>query len=155
MIATTESVSLLDETDQLASMVIRSDVYQRYLASRSQVARSETAQHLIRQFKDTREKYDEVQRFGRYHPDFKRVIHLMMDVKRQLDMNPLIAEYKRSETDLNDLLGKISLQFARSVSDEIMVPTGDPFFDKLNHGGCGAGGKCGCRTRRKRIRKKA
>jgi cell fate (sporulation/competence/biofilm development) regulator YlbF (YheA/YmcA/DUF963 family) len=148
-------MSLLDETDHLASMVIQSDVYQHYLAARSQVARNETVQHLIRQFKNTREKYDEVQRFGRYHPDFKPVIHRMMDVKRQLDLNPIIAEYKRSETELNDLLGKISLQLARSVSDSIMVPTGDPFFDRLNHGGCGVGGKCRCRARAKRIRKKA
>lgn len=155
MIATMESMSLLDETDQLASMVIQSELYKRYLFCRSQVAHNETAQNLIGQFQKTREKYDEVQRFGRYHPDFKPVIRRMMAVKRQLDMDPMIAEYKRSEKELNDLLGKISFQFARCVSDSIKVPTGDPFFDRLSHAGCGVGGKCGCHPAGKRIRKKA
>jgi Uncharacterized conserved protein len=155
MIATMESVSLLDETDQLASMVTQSDLYKRYLFCQSQVARDETSQNLISQFQKTREKYDEVQRFGRYHPDFKPVIRQMMDVKRQLDMNPMIAEYKRSEKELNDLLGTISLQFARSVSESIKVPTGDPFFDRLSHAGCGVGGKCRCHSAGKRLRKKA
>lgn len=155
MIATMENMSLLDETDQLASMVIQSDLYQQYLVCKDRVAQSETAQQRIRQFQEMREKYDEVQRFGRYHPDFKTVIRRMMEIKRELDLNPLIAEYKRAEKELNDLLGQISMQFARSVSDSIKVPTGDPFFDRLHHVGCGAGGKCGCRTSGKRIRKKA
>lgn len=144
MIATIENVSLLDETDQLASMVLHSELYERYISCREAIARNKAAQTLIRQFQAVREKYNEVQRFGRYHPDYKSVIRQMMETKRTVDMNPQIAAYKNAEKELNDLLGQVSLQFARAVSKSIKVPTGDPFFDRACSSGCGGGGKCKC-----------
>ncbi|GGL44916.1 YlbF family regulator [Sporolactobacillus putidus] len=145
MIATIENVSLLDETDDLAQMFIHSEPYARYADCRAQIDRDETAQALIRHFVQVREKYNEVQRFGRYHPDFKAVVRQMMEAKRAVDLNPLVAEYRKAENEVGSLLGQVSLQLARAVSDSIKVPTGDPFFDRSCGTGCGSGGKCGCR----------
>ncbi|RYL95485.1 YlbF family regulator [Sporolactobacillus sp. THM7-4] len=144
MIATMESVSLLDETDELASMMIQSELFRNYIAGKDAVNKDETAQALIRRFSRIKEKYNEVQRFGRYHPDYKSVIRQMMDVKREVDLNPTISAYKKAEKELGDLLGQISLKLARAVSESIKVPTGDPFFDRACSTGCGGGGKCRC-----------
>ncbi|TGB00186.1 YlbF family regulator [Sporolactobacillus shoreae] len=144
MIATMERVSLLDETDQLASMVLHSELYEKYKSCQAAVSRDKEAQSLIRQFKVIREKYDEVQRFGRYHPDYKSVIRQVMDANRNVEMNPLIADYKNAEKELNEMLGQVSLQLAHAVSASIKVPTGDPFFDRACSTGCGGGGKCKC-----------
>lgn len=144
MIATMEQFSILDEADTLASMLIHSDVFIKYLDSRERVAQDEEAQDLVRRFVKVKDKYDEVQRFGRYHPDYKSVITQMMEAKRDADMNDLISAYKEAENELQQLLNEISLVFARSVSESIKVPTGDPFFDRSCGGGCGTGGACQC-----------
>lgn len=146
MIATMESVTLLDEADELADMLIHSECYEAYMSCRKAMEENEQAQALIRHFIDIREKYNEVQRFGRYHPDYKQVIKQMMDAKRDVDMDPLIAQFKAAEKEMNDLLGRISLELARAVSESVKVPTGDPFFDRACSSGCGGGGKCKCRV---------
>ncbi|MCO7174599.1 YlbF family regulator [Sporolactobacillus kofuensis] len=147
MIATLENASLLDEADELASMVIQSEIYAEYMLSKQRFEQDKEAQRLVGIFLKVREKYDEVQRFGRYHPDYKPVIKEMMESKRELDTYPLIADYKKSEKRLSDLLGELSMVLAHSVSESIKVPTGDPFYDRSCGTGCGSGGKCGCHTK--------
>lgn len=144
MIATLEHLQLLDAADRLVDMLTESDVFARYRLSKDKLARDEEALALIRRFVRLREKYDEVQRFGKYHPDYKTVIKEMMEVKRELDMNDAISAYKKAEDDLNTLLYEISATIANAVSPSIKVPTGDPFFDRGCGGGCGVGGACGC-----------
>ncbi|MCO7126280.1 YlbF family regulator [Sporolactobacillus shoreicorticis] len=147
MIGTLENASLLDHAEELASMVLHSEYYALYQESKNRLERDEKSQQLIKQFLMVRDKYDEVQRFGRYHPDYKSVIKEMMECKRELDVHPFIADYKKKENQLNELLGEVSTILARSVSSSIKVPTGDPFFDRSCGTGCGSGGKCGCRVR--------
>jgi len=144
LIATLEHLQLLDAADRLVDMLTESDVFARYRLSKDKLARDEEALALIRRFVRLREKYDEVQRFGKYHPDYKTVIKEMMEVKRELDMNDAISAYKKAEDDLNTLLYEISAAIANAVSPSIKVPTGDPFFDRGCGGGCGVGGACGC-----------
>ncbi|WP_027726159.1 YlbF family regulator [Tuberibacillus calidus] len=144
MFVAADHLRLLDQADQLIHMLANSDIAARYRACKVQMAEDEEAQTLIRKFTALREKYNEVQRFGRYHPDFDRVIRQMMDVKRELDLNDTIASYKKAEEDFEKLLVEISRSLATSVSPSIKVPTGDPFFDRGCGGGCGAGGACGC-----------
>jgi cell fate (sporulation/competence/biofilm development) regulator YlbF (YheA/YmcA/DUF963 family) len=144
MYATIEHLSLFDHADALIGMLTESDVAARFRECRDKLARDEKANAIIKQFVELREKYNEVQRFGRYHPEFDSVIRQMMDVKRDLDMNDTIAAYKKAEEDVEALLNDISRSIAGAVSPSIKVPTGDPFFDKGCGGGCGTGGPCGC-----------
>jgi cell fate (sporulation/competence/biofilm development) regulator YlbF (YheA/YmcA/DUF963 family) len=146
MIGTLENASLLDDADELASMIVHSDSYATYMASKQSIERDEQVQQLIGNFLKVRERYDEVQRFGRYHPDYKSVIKEMMECKRKLDTHPLIANYRKHEKQLSDLLGELSMMLARSVSESIKVPNGDPFFERSCGTGCGSGGKCGCHS---------
>lgn len=145
MIATIEEVPLLDDVDGLASMIVQSDVFERYQHRREMMREDETAQAMIRRFTRMKDRYDEVQRFGRYHPDYKTVVRQMRQLKRSVDLQPSIAAFKRAEKEVSDLLGKVSFRIARAVSESIKVPTGDPFFDRAC--GCGNGGTCGCRVR--------
>ncbi|MBM7644239.1 cell fate (sporulation/competence/biofilm development) regulator YlbF (YheA/YmcA/DUF963 family) [Scopulibacillus daqui] len=143
MIATMEHVSVLEETDGLIGMLKHCDVFEHYRHMKDELRKDQEAQTLMRKFVKVREKYDEVQRFGKYHPDYKQVIQEMMDIKRDIDLNDTIAAYKKAEEQMESLLNDISLEIARAVSDSIKVPTGNPFFDR-GCGGCGTGGKCGC-----------
>lgn len=144
MIATMEHVKLLEETDGIIQMLAESEPIVNYREKRMNLAQDKVAQGLIERFTKHREKYDEVQRFGKYHPDYKAVINEMMNIKRELDMNDTISAYKNAEDELNNLLAEIGQTLAGAISPSIKVPTGDPFFDRGCGGGCGTGGACGC-----------
>lgn len=45
-----------------------------------------------------------------------------------------------AETDLQELLDEIGLTIAQTISDEIKVDAGNPFFETGGHSGCG--GSC-------------
>jgi cell fate (sporulation/competence/biofilm development) regulator YlbF (YheA/YmcA/DUF963 family) len=92
-----------------------------------------------------KDSYEEVQRFGKYHPDYDKVSTEIRQVKREIDLLPSISAFKKAEKELEALLNEISEVIARTVSDTIKVPTGNPFFDNMScSGGCGSGGGCSC-----------
>ena len=144
MIATMEHIDLLEKADGIVDMLVASEAMEHYRACKDKLAHDEEALDLIRRFTKLREQYNEVQRFGKYHPDYNDVIKAMMNIKRDLDLNDTIAAYKKAEDDLESLLNEISKSIAYAVSESIKVPTGDPFFDRGCGGGCGTGGACSC-----------
>lgn len=146
MLATIERIELLDKAEELVQMVLNSDIAENYRQCLYRVKSSKETQAKISSFVKMKERYEEVQRFGRYHPDYKEVMGQIRILKREVDLDDFVAEFKRAENDLQALLDEISVLIGRSVSDNVKVPTGNPFFDTGSScgGGCGSGGSCGC-----------
>ncbi|WP_176222254.1 YlbF family regulator [Tuberibacillus sp. Marseille-P3662] len=144
MIATMDHISLLDQAEDLVGMIAESDIAEDYRRCKQTLADDKQAQDIINRFVKLREKYDEVQRFGKYHPEYKTVINDMMEMKREVDLNDSIAAYKKAEENLESLLNEVGATMAGAVSPSIKVPNGDPFFDRGCGGGCGTGGACQC-----------
>ncbi|MBM4764053.1 YlbF family regulator [Bacillus sp. B15-48] len=146
MLATIERVELLDKADELIQMVLNSDVVENYRQSLYKVKTTKETQHKIHAFVKMKERYEEVQRFGRYHPEYKEVMSQIRILKREVDLDDCVSEFKKAENDLQGLLDEISVIIGKSVSDHVKVPTGNPFFDTAGgcSGGCGSGGSCGC-----------
>jgi cell fate (sporulation/competence/biofilm development) regulator YlbF (YheA/YmcA/DUF963 family) len=144
MLATTERIDLLERADQLSAMILTSEAAEQYRACLYKVKNSRETQRKIKTFVKMKEQYEEVQRFGRYHPDYKTVMMSIREVKREMDMDIHLAEFKKAETDLQSLLDEVSLIIGKSVSESVKVPTGNPFFDSSCGGGCGSGGSCSC-----------
>ncbi|WP_018921388.1 YlbF family regulator [Salsuginibacillus kocurii] len=135
----------LDESYELGQIVLNSDVYAHYINTRAFLEQDEEAQLLIKQFIQKKEDYEEVERFGKYHPDYSRLTKEIRSVKREVDQNETIATFKKAEKELEQLLNDISAEIAGMISSTIKVPTGNPFFDQMScGGGCGSGGSCGC-----------
>lgn len=145
MLATLESVKILDESEKLARMIVHSDIAQRYRDCLYKMNHDPETQKKIQRFVQLKEKYEEVERFGRYHPDYKTVMKEIRIAKREMDLDENVANFKRAETELQNILDEISLMIGRSVSEKIIVDTGNPFFTKAG-GGCSTGGSCGCST---------
>lgn len=146
IVATLESVMILEKAEQLARAVVCSDIAERYRECYKALQQEEEVQALIQQFTAMKERYEEVQRFGKYHPDFTSVTKQMRELKRSVDLHDKIAAFKRAENDLQKLLDEISVIVGSEVSPSIKVPTGNPFFDAGGcGGGCGTGGGCGCK----------
>ena len=148
MFATIESMLILDEAEKLASFVLQSEPADEYRRSFHILKNDKEAQQLIAQFLKTKDLYEDVQRFGKYHPDYRKISKDMRDIKRELDLNEHVSNFKRAENELQSLLDEISVHVGRAVSDYVKVPTGNPFFDSGSScgGGCSSGGGCGCKV---------
>ena len=146
IVATLEGVMILDKAEQLAKAVVCSDIAESYRECYKSLQEDQEAQILIKQFTAMKERYEEVQRFGKYHPDYTVVSASMRELKRSVDLHEKIAAFKKAENALQKLLDEISVAIGSEISPAIKVPTGNPFFDAGGcGGGCGSGGSCGCK----------
>lgn len=141
-----EIVDLLDQSEKLSKIILQSEVIDEYRQAHNQLERDQTAQNLIKEFNDVKELYDEVQRFGRYHPDYNQIMTNIRSKKRDMDMNELVAQFKIAERNAQRLLDDISELIAHSVSEKILVPKeGTAFLEGgCATGNCASGGTCSC-----------
>ncbi len=144
MLATLESVQILDTAERIAKMILNSDVVENYRQCLYKMKTSSETQKKIERFTKLKEQYEYVQRFGRYHPDYQTIMKEPRLAKREMDMDENVANFKRAETELQNLLDEISLIIGRSVSESVKVETGNPFFETKHKVGCSTGGSCGC-----------
>ncbi|WP_028782660.1 YlbF family regulator [Thalassobacillus devorans] len=143
MLATIEIVDVLDSSEHIGQMILQSDVMDAYQTAKKQLEEDDEAQRLISDFKKIKDQYEDVQRFGRYHPDYNRIMKEVRSVKREMDMNEKVAAFKLRERDLQKLLDEVSQHVAFSVSENIKVPR-DGMALTDSGCGCGTGGGCGC-----------
>lgn len=146
MIATVDYAQILNKTDRLTEMILHSNVMEAYKRASLQLQNDAEAQKLIKAFADCKEQNEEVERFGRYHPDYSETMKKIRQTKRTMDMHHSVAQFKVAERNLQRFLDDISEHIAKSVSDSILVPKDD--LDHVSSGcsssGCGSGGSCGC-----------
>lgn len=146
LLATIEGIEILDHAEQLAAMIIQSEEAENYRQCLYRLKNNKETQAKIRSFVKMKEHYEDVQRFGKYHPDYKNVMISVRELKREMDLDVNVAEFRKAENDLQAILDEVSVIIGYSVSKQIKVPTGNPFFDSTSScgGGCGSGGSCGC-----------
>ncbi|MCM3759324.1 YlbF family regulator [Alkalihalobacillus oceani] len=145
MLVTMSTLELMEETDALSQAILLSEPFSEYKRTKNELQEDKEAQECIRQFNAIKEQYEDVQRFGKYHPDYKRISTEIRERKREMDVMPTVVAFKKAERELESLLNEVSEIIARAVSPTIKVPTGNPFFDSMScSGGCGSGGSCSC-----------
>lgn len=143
MIGSLEYVDILERSEQLGDMIQQSDVMREYIAARHALYSDSESTKLINAFTDMKSHYEDVQRFGRYHPDYREIMKKVRMTKREMDMNDKVAKYKIAERNLQMLLDDISEQIALSASEQIKVPKDGAALTDSGCG-CGSGGSCGC-----------
>ncbi|GIN37653.1 YlbF family regulator [Heyndrickxia oleronia] len=146
MLATMERLQIITEAQKLAEMVLQSEAADEYRKSFLKLNNDLQTQKKIKEFVKMKDLYSEVQRFGRYHPDYKTINIRTREAKREMDLDENVAAFRKAENALQDILDQISVIVGKSVSPHIKVPTGNPFFDADSScsGGCGSGGGCSC-----------
>ncbi len=139
---------MLDKADELSQLILQSEVMHEYRVASNALENDEEAQSLIKAFTHIKEHYDDVQRFGHYHPDFREIMQNVRSTKRKMDMNHFVASFKLAERNLQRFLDDVSECIARSVSEQVMVPKeGLALTDGgCASGSCGTGGSCGCKA---------
>lgn len=148
MIITDAYLDMMDETDQLITYILQSDVMHDYQTKKNALQSDEEAQALITAFEKMKDDYEDVQRFGMYHPDYYDIMRNVRSIKRKMDMHETVAAFKIAERQMQQFLDEISKLLAESISDTIMVPIdGAALTDSgCSSGSCGTGGSCGCQA---------
>ena len=140
---TEETLSILDEIENLSDMIVQSDVYQTYQYAKENLENDDEAHLLYQAFLKSKDQYDDVMRFGKYHPDYKRIMMETRQRKRAYEMLPVVMEYKTKEVALQDLIDEVLTKIAFAVSENVKIEAGNPFF-QTGHNGCATGGSCNC-----------
>lgn len=143
---TTEWVFILDTVDELSSMILSSEQAQNLRGAHLDVYSDKALVQQIATFNRMKEQYEDVQRFGKYHPDYNTIMKKIREQKRQLDLDDRIANLKIAENEFQDLLDEVSLLIGKSVSEAVKVPVSNPFYSTGSScgSGCGTGGGCSC-----------
>lgn len=143
MMMTSEWAFILDEVDELNAMIGASQLAQNLREARDAVYKDEQLVAQIRAFQYMKEQYEDVQRFGKYHPDYSKVMKEIRQQKRALDLHDLVANLRLAENDFQGLLDEIGLLIGTSVSPSVKVET-DGLLTSSCGTGCGTGGGCAC-----------
>ena len=147
MLINSDWVFILDATDELNAMILSSNQAEELRRARDAVYSNEQLTSQLREFNKMKEHYEDVQRFGKYHPDYQTIMKKIREMKRAIDLNETIATLKIAENDFQDLLDEVSLIIGKSVSEAVKVPVSNPFFATAGSScgtGCGTGGGCSC-----------
>ncbi|MEW9672813.1 YlbF family regulator [Ammoniphilus sp. 3BR4] len=141
-------VEVLGSAQDIADMIMASEEMKMYLAAKQALAQDQEAQHKLAAFQRLKEDYEEVERFGKYHPDYERVNRQVREMRRELKAIGSIEAFKKAESRLDDLLYHVCRTVADGVSESIKVPSDNPLYSLggggCGSGGCGTGGACGC-----------
>lgn len=146
MIMTYEWAEITDFADELSQMILQSEQADLYRAAYASVYNDKNLADEIQAFARLKEQYEEVQRFGKYHPEYSRVMKQIRVDKRRLDLNEKVAHLRLAENELQDLMDQVSFILGRSVSEAVKIPSTNPFFSSESScgGSCGTGGGCSC-----------
>lgn len=126
-------------TSELSNSIIKSQLVTDYISSYQIMNASDEVAKLKKEFKEVKEAFEKVEPYGKYAPDFKEKRRAVRKVKRSLDTNELVSEFKFNETSLQNMLDYITFDIARSISNDIKIDAGNPFFEFARRG---CGGSC-------------
>lgn len=146
MMMTSEWAIILDMADELSEMILSSEPANTLRQAYNTVYSDEQLVEAIHAFGRMKEQYEDVQRFGKYHPDYHTIMKSIRQQKRELDLNDKVSALRIAENDFQDLLDEISLLIGKTVSEAVKVPVSNPFFasNSACGSGCGSGGSCSC-----------
>ncbi len=109
---TSTPADLLTASEELTALLFTSDIYIAYTTAKAEMEADKEARSLISEFTGWKDRYEEVQRFGKYHPDYKLVSKEIRLKKREMDVHPTVTAFKKAEKDLETLLNDISGEIA-------------------------------------------
>ncbi|BAH43259.1 MULTISPECIES: YlbF family regulator [Bacillales] len=142
-----DMTQLIMGSHELSTMINQSREVSEYLEAKRQMEADEEVQRLLVVFEAKKEQYEDVQRFGKYHPDYNHISKEVRELKRNIELRDSVQAFKRAEDALDELLYQVSRTIAHSVSETIKVPSNNPFLEAQGSG-CGTGGSCGCSVKK-------
>lgn len=139
MIYNEELYQLEDQIDELSQAIGESDLMKRYLSDWHRMNQSPEVSTIMVDFLKAKQAFEQIEAYGNHAPDFKEKRRELRKTKRVIDTNEEVAQFKFSETSLQNMLDYMCLDIAQTISDTIKVDAGNPFFEFAKRG---CGGSC-------------
>ncbi len=130
---------LEDCVDLVTEEILKTNLVCDYFNHYTNMTREKEVDIIVTDFLRTKKEFTEIEEYGQYAPDFKEKRRALRKAKRAVDTNELIAEFKYSETSLQNMLDYMCLDIAQTISETIKVDAGNPFFEFAKRG---CGGNC-------------
>lgn len=124
---------LEDQNQVLIQAILVSQSYKNYLKTRRRMNNSPEVAKLKKNFQTEKDKFERIAAYGEYAPDFRQQQRNVRMSKRALDLNEEVAAFRLAETDFQRLLDDVGKCLAQTISSEIKVDAGNPFFETGNH----------------------
>ena len=137
MSSTLDMSSILLKAYELGELIQQSQEVQQYLDCRKALEKDAHAQRLIARFVRKKEEFQEVERVGWWHPDYRQKDAELRRLWDELQKLEAVRALKAAEERLDKMLYHISRTLARSVSHTIKVPRNDGDVAAGCGGGCG------------------
>lgn len=80
---------------------------------------STTIPELVSKFTKAKEKYEEVQKYGTYHPDYRNSKLELVKAKETLYTNSLVKRYKELERIIQEKLNVAANEIVKAISTNI------------------------------------
>lgn len=130
--------SFVPQAQEVATMINHSEEMNLYLRAKQQLEQHVEAQSYIAKFKKAKEKFEECERFGHFHPNYHEALDAVTAIQQQMDALEVVQAFKTAETALDELLYDVAKTIASAVSESVKVPSNSILPDA----GCGSGGSC-------------
>ncbi|MGO0061619.1 RicAFT regulatory complex protein RicA family protein [Brevibacillus fluminis] len=135
---------ILDKARELATMMARTKEVDFYKRAEAQIKLNERVQDLIQELK---QKQKQVVMFESMNKkELVQKLEAELDqLHEQLDEIPVVAEFKQSQVDVNDLLQMVTNVITNAVSERIILDTGgDPLKGETGSPSVAKGHGDGC-----------
>ncbi len=116
------NTDLINKTYDLVDEIKDTKTYKRLLELSGIIKKSDAISELIYEFNKDKTKLQEAQKYGKYHPDLKKIQLNLKDSKEKLYNNDIIKEYKSCEKEIQKILNGISKELANTISSKIKYP---------------------------------
>lgn len=134
-----EVIEIEDLVEELAKELISSELVSGYVTSYVEMDQNQEVSSIVNEFLEKKEAFEKIESYGKYAPDFKEKRRDVRKAKRLVDTNELVAGFKYSETSLQNMLDYVTFDLANTISKDIKVDAGNPFFEFAKRG---CGGSC-------------
>ena len=108
---------LCDKSVLFANEIMESDEFKELLEIKELIAK--TIPEILENFQRAKEKYEEVQKYGTYHPDYRNVKLELVKAKEALYTNNLVIRYKELEKKIQEKLNIAANQIASAISSNV------------------------------------
>lgn len=125
---------LEDQNQALIREILASQSYKCYLQAKKKTNECSEVIELKKAFQAEKNRFEKIAEYGEYAPDYRQQQRKVRTSKRALDLNEKVAAYRLAETDFQQMLDEVGECLAKTISPQIKVNAGNPFFETGNHG---------------------
>ena len=127
LIINEELFAIESQCDQLITSIKQSQAMENFQMAKAALDDSEEANNKMIRFNEAKNKCEKIAEYGSHAPGFQELKKTVFQLKREMDLDTAIYNYRIAERDLQVQLDLIAKKIASAVSENILVSAGDAF----------------------------